>query len=275
LDVFVEVGYDFDQDTARDGTSLLMAAVGHQDSTCVLKLLQAGVDVDMLNKYGQAALHRAADSNDSFESLRALVAYGANVSVASNDGITPLHRAAICGADQCLQFLLEHGAVFDVKSGAGDTPLQFAVGRRVARCVWLLLQVGASDEDGSAKKWLNDYNFCAAVRANDVNAARELLAAGADVDNQAEEVNQFPLYIAASSNGCREVLCLLVEAGAKLDILCRGAGYTTMTPLMAAMHANEVECVHLLLRAGAVDPNNEAKKWLAARVPEEAEEEGW
>jgi len=55
-----------------------------------------------------------------------LLKAGAEVSAASMDGQTPLHRAARSGNAKFITLLVEHGARLDAKDKEGRTPFDIA-----------------------------------------------------------------------------------------------------------------------------------------------------
>ncbi|MBX7221960.1 MAG: ankyrin repeat domain-containing protein [Blastocatellia bacterium] len=86
-----------------------------------------------------------------------------------------------------------------------------------------------------------------AVRSKDLGKVRDLLAAGAKV-NQGDPGNGYtPLYWAVEP-GNLKLMKVLLEAGAKVD---QPTTTTGMTPLMLAVWLGEIDIVKLLLAAGA------------------------
>jgi ankyrin repeat protein len=62
--------------------------------------------------------------------MKALIAKGANVNVANDAGMTPLHYAAQRGSDRIIEFLASQGARFDRQEQAGpDAPPELARGK--------------------------------------------------------------------------------------------------------------------------------------------------
>jgi hypothetical protein len=96
-----------------------------------------------------------------------------------------------------------------------------------------------------------DTAVIAAAWADDVPRARELIAAGADVD--AEDETQQSAYLIASSEGHRELLDLTLAAGADLGALDSFDG----TGLIRAAERGHADVVGRLLQSGiAVDHVN-------------------
>lgn len=84
-----------------------------------------------------------------------------------------------------------------------------------------------------------------AIRANNTTAIILWLENGGDVNQQLDNT-QSPLYIATGPKGGNEMVKLLLENGAKVDV---GAG--NYTPLMNAASWVALESVQLLLDKGA------------------------
>jgi ankyrin repeat protein len=100
---------------------------------------RAGVD-----RYGRTELHNAVIDGDAGK-VQALVAAGARVDVADDDGWTPLHNAAHTQSRVIAEVLLGAGAPVDAQDSHGDTPLSTAVFESRGRgdLVILLRQHGA------------------------------------------------------------------------------------------------------------------------------------
>ncbi len=78
----------------------------------------------------------------------------------------------------------------------------------------------------------------------------ELLDRGANPNERAVPDSRFPLLIAAEG-GRREVLALLLERGAAVDAAMSDYSCAARTALLAATQAGQVDCVGLLVAAGA------------------------
>jgi hypothetical protein len=71
-----------------------------------------------------------------------LLAKGAAVDQASNDGFTPLAIAAEDGHERCVELLLAKGAAVNQATNYGQTPLFMATLNGHEKCVQLLLRAG-------------------------------------------------------------------------------------------------------------------------------------
>lgn len=81
------------------------------------------------------------------------------------------------------------------------------------------------------------------VRNNDLNAAKELIASGADVNMKDDMMGYTPL-IYAIIDGNKEMSELLISKGADLNIQDNRMGYT---PLMWALNSNKEELARFLI----------------------------
>jgi len=90
-----------------DGTTPLMAA--------------AGIGYD-------EGRHTWWTETSSLEAVRLLVSLGGDVNAVDQSGNTPLHGAALTGANSVVRFLVERGARLDATNKQGMTPLTVADG---------------------------------------------------------------------------------------------------------------------------------------------------
>jgi ankyrin repeat protein len=94
-----------------------------------LMALQAGADVNHINKYGDMPLQMAAAYNN-LEVAKVLLANGAQVNAQTGSiSETALHIAASDGREALAQVLLGAGADMNAATESGRTPLHMAAGR--------------------------------------------------------------------------------------------------------------------------------------------------
>ena len=90
-------------------------------------LLARGANVTLANNRGLAPLHRAATRRFSAERYsRLLLTLGADVNQRGPNGLTPLHIAALRDDPGLAGALLENGANVHAQNNAGQTPIQLA-----------------------------------------------------------------------------------------------------------------------------------------------------
>jgi hypothetical protein len=113
LELTLANGADVRSLDSYDGTGLIRAADrGH--TTIVARLLQTDIDVDHVNRLGWTALLEAIilgnGDAEHVRVVRQLVDAGADVSLADNQGVTPLAHAEDAGYDELVAILREAGA---------------------------------------------------------------------------------------------------------------------------------------------------------------------
>jgi len=91
----------------------------------VRSLLAQGADVHAKDQYGATALHEAA-AHGRKDVVELLLSKGADVNAADVKGLTPLHQAASNGHAAVVKVLLDNGADPDARDMRGRTPLQAA-----------------------------------------------------------------------------------------------------------------------------------------------------
>ena len=259
-----------------EGSTPFMYAVLYAGVPTLERLLRLGADVNKGNDAKSTALMWAA--NDLVKS-RLLVAHGADVNARSDDNRTPLMIAARRpGNSATVKFLLERGANpnpnahpvtessplieaasagdaasmelllakgADVKD-AGEPALEMSYNMRCSKCADILIPRGLSKKDYSIL-----LSNIAAL--GDVNAVRNALDHGADV-NAVDPLGRTALMYAAESDLLPlDEIKLLVEHGA--DINARDthklSGDAGLTVLDIASRNGETPVVEYLRKLGA------------------------
>jgi len=133
-------GMDFGDTTLGPGTTPLMRAARAGDTAAIRVLLDSGADPKRTTRDGNTAFMFAAgvgyrDKNtrgsepNALESVKMLLATGADVRQKNSRDETALHGAADRGADTIVQLLVDRGAELNVKSKQNFTPLDVAMGK--------------------------------------------------------------------------------------------------------------------------------------------------
>jgi len=221
----------------KRGTTPLMYATASGSIDSVRALLAAGADVNAANDFGATALMWGITDA---EKVRALLAAGADVRARSKMGRTPLYLAAANdGSSATVKLLLDRGANPTERDSQQSTPLLAAAG------------------------------------ANDLVSMRLLLEHGAD-PNDSDGFGMTPL-IQAAGNGNLKAIELLLGRGAKVNTVTKreiGSGVKNgpialgnFTALLAAAPAAGPDVVKVLIDAGAdvnaVDVRNMTPLMLA------------
>jgi ankyrin repeat protein len=225
-----------------DGTTALHWAARADDLEIAEILIAAGANVAVKNREGVTPLELAA-VNGSAPMLQKLLKAGADPNAPLDEfGDTALMMSARTGKPDALRVLLETGAKVNVtETWGGTTPLMWAAAERHAAAVKVLIDAGAdvnartkfvgaangrgfegrapkADAPGQkpedfASGWLTPLMLSA--REGDVESARLLVAAGADVNALGGDgKNALSLAI---FNGNYEVASYLVDAKADVN----------------------------------------------------------
>ena len=202
---------------------------------------------------------------------------GADVNAQNDDGVTPLHLAALLNKPEIARLLLEHGANPNLANNEGETPLDWArnegyleivvmlaaanppavvatVGVTVASTVVagsLSCPAGTLPANGMTQKELG-HGLIGALYGKLAEEACEWLRRGADVNYDGGA----PLFIAALLRGVDpSVVQLLLENGADpnlaVDVAENDDDLRQVTPLHVAVLRYRHAVIELLLEYGA------------------------
>jgi len=273
-----------------DGTTALHWAVRLDDLDTADMLIRAGANVSAANRAGATPMQLAA-LNGNAAMVEKLIKAGADSNVPLTPaGDTALMMASRTGKTDAINVLLDGGAKVNTKeTWGGTTALMWAVAERHAAAVKTLIDHGAdvnarsnfvpaangrgfegrtpvAPQPGQAAEefasgWLTPLMFSA--REGDVESARLLVAAGADVNAPASD-GKDALGLAIF-NGNYELASFLIDGKAQVN----RADTQGFTPLFWAVDRRNMETapnfpwmvtadplplIRKLLEAGA-DPN--------------------
>lgn len=249
--------------TQGDGATALHWAAHRDDHRAAALLIEGGAAVNVANDLGATPLWLAARSG-SDEMVARLLEAGAKPDTALAMGETPLMAAARSGNITAVDALLRAGADPNAaERERGQTALMWAAAQSHASVVTRLIEAGVDVHvrsavwhqlENTAGNTNPSGNFKMAhggstallfvARNGDVETARALVDAGADVNDTAA-AGTSALVIAAHS-GHGPLAIFLLEAGA--DPNQADAGYTA---LHAAVLRGQVELVASLIDHGA------------------------
>jgi ankyrin repeat protein len=229
---------------SADGESGLLVAAMHDDVESVRRLLAAGADVNAQHAHGWTALVLAAVDGHTAV-VRALLDAGADVD-AKEEWIeqSALIWAAKAGHEETLTALLERGAEVDLRDKYAGTALSLAAADGHAAVVEALLAAGA---DANVVQDDTTTPLIAAVSYGDAATIRALLEAGADV--RATGMDNWNALMIGAMTGRAEVVRMLLDAGA--DMNARDA--YGETALSIATQLDRTEVVDLLKGRGATE----------------------
>jgi cytohesin len=199
---------------------------------------------DLLRKHGGKTRDelKAAESIvvavelGNIEAVKQHLNDGTEVNAKGGTGRTPLHWAAIEGHKEITELLIAEGADVNAKTNDGKTPLDEAINPFYNKTEIANLLRKHGGKHGTIH---------GAVGGGDVEAVKECLAAGADV-NVKDKRGFTPLHW-ASISGHKEAVELLIDNGADVNAMRGGGG----TPLSYAASWGHEEIVELLIANGA------------------------
>ena len=232
-----------------DGATALHWAVHREHAEIADLLIRAGANVDAANDLGVTPLLMASARGHG-ALVERLLAAGADPDGALDSGETALMAAARAGSLEAVNALLDAGArVNRTESTRGQSALMWAVANRHPAITRALLDRGAdvrartrtrrrvynmggSRSAGSASRGIaleevtlgGSTSLLFAARSGDLESARLLVAAGADVHDTAADGNT-ALNIAAHSGHGSLAAFLLAEGG---DPNAAPLGYTAL-----------------------------------------------
>ena len=119
----VEAGADIT--TRGHDNTVAMVAAFWDDSNLLKQALEAGLDPNATDSFGNAALHFAGFA-PSVEPTKLLLAVGAKVGIQNTRGETPLMIAVRNAQFDQIKLLLQAGARVDVTSQSGETAISIA-----------------------------------------------------------------------------------------------------------------------------------------------------
>lgn len=193
-----------------DGATALHWAAYVDDPGIMAVLLEAGAKVNLANEFGITPLMQACDSRDP-KIVDLLLKAGADPNARAEAGDTPVMRAARAGNAEVMRLLLAHGGDANAKEPSQDqTALMWAISQRHSDVAQLLVESGAAVQAvtkspkvkpaamGDGESGNRAYASAGllsrpgngngvtpllfAARVGDLESARILLQAGADVN---------------------------------------------------------------------------------------------
>jgi ankyrin repeat protein len=189
-------------------------------------LLAQGADINAADEQGNTALHMAV-AMASEEVVKLLLNRGASVN--AKKGYTPLHLAAYSGYVEIAKNLLSHKAIINATTLTKATPLYLAVQQGQLRVILLLLENGASvnipKNDGTTPLYL-------AAKIG----KRDLVAPIIKHATNSDENRWTPLHRAAAEGNLLLVELLITNGHIPIDAITETDG---STPLYVALENNQ------------------------------------
>jgi ankyrin repeat protein len=250
--------------SAFGATPRLVQAVKAGDRTTALALARDADEVRATEADGTTALHWAVRQGDT-ELVERLLRTGADVNAANRYGVTPLRLAATGGDPKLLERLLDAGGDVDTLGSDGETLLMTVARAGHVAAARLLLERGS--EVDAREAWHGQTALMWAAAQGHPAMLRELIAHGADVNarsNTEDWERQVtseprdkwlppggltPLLFAAREN-CLDCLPVLLEAGADVSATTPDG----ISPVVIALINGHFDVAGALVEAGT-DPN--------------------
>ena len=230
---------------ALEGSTPLHFAAWNGYKKIAATLIDNGADLNVINnEFAGTQFITALDwaiQQGKTETADLLRKHGGMTAQELRSGMTPLHQAAREGLKEVVELLIAEGADVNAKTASGPnkdkTPLDFAVMKKQPEIADLLRKHG-----GKTGEELNV--LIAAAKKGDIEAVKQHLAAGADVNAKTGDGTP-PLHNAAVY-GHNEVAELLIANGAEVN----AKDDDDQTPLDWAIKYKQTETADLLRKHG-------------------------
>lgn len=128
MDILVDHDMDLNIPVDKNHNRLIHLAVYHGKLDKVSFLLKNGVDISLINDYGENPLHLSMQPVSIFHDIKIvslLLDAKASLNATDNKGRIPLHRACMLDDIALIEILLKYGSRVYVKDKNGMMPLDF------------------------------------------------------------------------------------------------------------------------------------------------------
>ena len=233
-----------------DDLKPLLRAVRHGNLTAVKKMLENGVDVNLMQN-GEGTPLTMAIRSEEFKMAQLLLERGADPNLGTNSDGYPLWMAARKGDIELVRLLISKGADVNTKFPGDGSALIQAAKKGNLEMVKVLVDLKA-DVNMSVK---GDGNpLIMASKAGSMEAVKYLVSKGADINKEVPG-DETPL-INASEHGYLSIVKFLVEKGADVNKECKekiqDGSIRVRTALKMAKKKGHDEVVTYLKDKGAV-----------------------
>jgi ankyrin repeat protein len=226
----------------HSGYSPLQFAARNGDVDSVRALLAAGADTEYRDHNGDRALLWAARSK-SADTVRLLLEAGSPADSPDDPyGHTPLMLASFSRDADMVRVLLQHGADPHRFDQSSDTALHYAAWGGATEVAGVLLEAGANP--GAISDILYRTPLHLAASYGDPELIRMLMVDG---PRNSRDLDGTTALLTATLSGHDENVAALLAGGARPDV----ASDAGMTALLVAVRDGHVEIARLLLEAGA------------------------
>lgn len=220
-------------------TEELKIALKQNDTPAINQLLDLG-NHEMVT---EALAFTLEKNGDGTEVVEFLLNKGADAEGVNANGVSMIILAARQTSVEYMDLLVQHGADVNKTTKSGDTALTSIVQSRAIKpaidsCVDFLLSHGA---DVNHQNSSNNNAVDLAARFGQFASLEKMFDFGAVLNAESKALTN------AAQEGHAKIVGFLLNHGASVE----GYNPGQYTPLMAAVSAGSVECIKLLLNAGA------------------------
>jgi ankyrin repeat protein len=195
----------------KDGETAIFSAARKGTVESVKYLVASGANVNYKNKLNRTPLLIAA-WNDSVDIVKYLYRIGSDVTIVDNFGMNALIASTWIDSIEVVKYLIETGLDINYVDENNQSVLSTAVWRKSVRVIEYLLGVGADidsiDNDGETALF-------GAVWNNSIEIVKSLIEAGANI-NHSDNIGRTVLFAAIISD-LPEITKYLVEAGSDIN----------------------------------------------------------
>ncbi|CAG0889703.1 unnamed protein product [Darwinula stevensoni] len=245
VELLLSWGADASQKDRKGRSALHYAAAARslESLKALLSSCKNPLEINLPDEDGLTPLLFAAANDSSSTLVQELISRGADASVMTQGGLTPVHFAAISGHLGTLRVLLENNQHWRRSS---LSPLLLAVRERQLGAVRLLLQHGVDPN--------HSHTIFEAILQDNSDMVRLLIHSGAQPHFSTQKYGYSGLH-AAARVGSVEILQMLLNSDWGPQPFCVDTrDHLQRTPLMIACLFEHVPCIAMLIGRGA-DPN--------------------
>lgn len=243
-------------------TKELLQVAGYGDLNRVKELVEEGVDLNAVDSYaGITALHKACQGGH-LEIVRYLIEHGIHINTTSvATGHTALIDAIWFLKVDCCKYLLDQDAAIGIPTNYGftiDEHIGYAlqVNTKQAEKEKLLQIQELVQERRKRDQKKSKTKLFQAVLQNDLQAVKEAVASGADIEARYPIENSFNDGHTALIIACREnepeIVSYLLEQGADVNAVEPVFG---AVPLHKATYNGHAKILQILLTVKGIDVN--------------------
>mgnify|MGYP006291243703 CR=1 FL=1 len=221
------------------GVTVLMIACSFEKKEIVELLIEKGADVNAESLSYETPLTMSINGGN-IEITRLLINNGADVNKPNNAWNSPLMIASLLDENELIEILIENGADINVQDKvSGHTALQFICSNGNYEMVKLFIENGA---DADLRSHNGNTPIMLALRHNHFEIAKLLFA---NID-ESSYTNTEKLMLYSYFGDLNKVKKLVIDKKTNPDASILG-----FTPLLFAIHAENIEIIDFLIKEGA------------------------